>query len=81
MPHSVGLDVSQKPTAFGVVDAEGRRGLRGPSPTDPGPISPLASRHAGAGAKLGVETGAMTPWLVHACVPLVSMSRSWTPVG
>ena len=65
MPHSVGLDVSQKTTAICVVDAEGRRVWRGTSPTDPGSISQLISKHAGAGAKLGVETGAMTPWLVH----------------
>lgn len=65
MPHSVGLDVSQRTTAICVVDAGGRRIWRGTSPTDPGPISQLISRHAGADAKLGVETGAMTPWLVH----------------
>jgi transposase len=65
MPHSVGLDVSRKTTAICVVDAKGQRVWRGTSPTDPGPISQLISRHAGAGAKLGVETGAMTPWVVH----------------
>jgi transposase len=65
MPHSVGLDVSQKTTAICVVDAEGRRVWRGTSPTDPDPISQLIFKHAGADAKLGVETGAMTPWLVH----------------
>jgi hypothetical protein len=65
MPHSVGLDVSQKTTAICVVDAEGRRVWRGTCPTDPCSISQLIFRHAGAGAKLGVETGAMTPWLVH----------------
>jgi transposase len=65
MPHSVGLDVSQKTTAIWVVDAEGRRVWRGACPTDAGPISQLMFKHAGADAKLGVETGAMTPWLVH----------------
>lgn len=65
MPHSVGLDVSQKTTAICMVDAEGRRVWRGTSPTDPGPISHLIAKHAGADATLGVETGAMTPWLVH----------------
>ena len=65
MPHSVGLDVSQKTTAICVVDTEGRRVWRGTCPTDPGPISQLISKHAGTDAKLGVETGAMTPWLVH----------------
>ncbi len=65
MPHSVGLDVSQKTTAICVVDAEGRRVWIGACPTDPGQISQHVFKHAGADAKLGVETGAMTPWLVH----------------
>ncbi len=65
MPHSVGLDVSQKTTAICVVDAEGGRVWRGACPTDPGQISQLIFKHAGTDAKLGVETGAMTPWLVH----------------
>ena len=65
MPHSVGLDVSQKTTAICVVKTEGRRVWRGTAPTDPGQISLLIIRHAGADAKLSVETGAMTPWLVH----------------
>lgn len=65
MPYSVGLDVSQKTTTICVADAERRRVWRSTSPTDPGSISQLISRHAGASAKLGVETGAMTPWLVH----------------
>lgn len=65
MPHSVGLDVSQKTTAICVIDAEGRRIWRGACPTDPGQIALLISKHAGTDAKLGLETGAMTPWLVH----------------
>jgi transposase len=65
MPHSVGLDVSQKTTAICVIDAEGRRIWRGDCPTHPEIISALVSRHAGSDAKVGVETGAMTPWLVH----------------
>ena len=65
MPHSIGLDVSQKTTAICVVDTEGRRVWRGSCPTDPGSISKLISRYGGADARLGVETGAMTPWLVH----------------
>ena len=65
MPHSVGLDVSQKTTAICVVDAEGKRIWRGACPTHPEQISLLVSRHAGSDAKVGVETGAMTPWLVH----------------
>jgi transposase len=61
MPHAVGLDVSQETTAICVVDAEGRRVWRGACPTDASQISQLMFKHAGADAKLGVETGAMTP--------------------
>jgi hypothetical protein len=33
--------------------------------TDPGAISARVLRHAGVDVKVGVETGSMTPWLVH----------------
>ena len=65
MPHYVGLDVSQKTTAICVVDEQGRRLWRGVCATDPGPISARISKHAGVEAKVGIETGSMTPWLVH----------------
>ena len=65
MPHYVGLDVSQKTTSICVVDERGRRLWRGVCVTDPGAISACVLKHAGVDAKVGVETGAMTPWLVH----------------
>src|SRR6188472_2158940 len=65
MPHYVGLDVSQKTTAICVVDAQGKRLWRGVCATDPGAISARVSQHAGVDAKVGIETGSMTPWLVH----------------
>jgi transposase len=65
MPHYVGLDVSQKTTAICVVDEQGRRVWRGLCATDPEAISVRISKHAGLDAKVGVETGSMTPWLVH----------------
>src|SRR4051794_36104890 len=65
MPHYVGLDVSQKTTAICVVDAQGKRLWRGVCATDPGPISARISQHAGVDAKVGIETGSMTSWLVH----------------
>src|SRR3954466_3680211 len=65
MPHYVGLDVSQKTTAICIVDEQGRRLWRGVCATDPGPISARVSKHAGIDAKVGIETGSMTPWLVH----------------
>ena len=65
MPLYVGLDVSQKKTAICAVDARGDRRWRGVCATDPVAIASQIVRHAGADAKVGVETGAMTPWLVH----------------
>jgi len=57
--------LSQKTTAICVVDERGRRLWRGVCVTDPGAISACVLKHAGVDAKVGVETGAMTPWLVH----------------
>jgi transposase len=61
----VGLGVSQKMTAVCVVDNAGRRRWRGQCPTVPEEISVLLRRHAGENARIGIETGALTPWLVH----------------
>ncbi|HEX2681861.1 MAG TPA: IS110 family transposase [Candidatus Acidoferrales bacterium] len=65
MPHYVGLDVSQKTTTICVVDEQGRQLWRGACATDPAAISARVLKHAGIDAKVGVETGSMTPWLVH----------------
>jgi transposase len=65
MTHFVGLDVSQKMTSICVVDNAGRRLWRGQCPSVPEQIGILVRRHAGEDARIGIETGAMTPWLVH----------------
>ena len=65
MAHVVGLDVSQKTTAICVVDTNGTRLWRGVCASNPDQIEAAVRRHAGDDAKVGVETGAMTPWLVH----------------
>jgi len=65
MTRFVGLDVSQKLTAICVVDETGRRLWRGQCPTDPGQIERAVKGQAGEDARIGVETGPMTPWLVH----------------
>ena len=65
MTHFVGLDVSQKMTAICVVDNAGHRLWRGQCPTVLEQITVLVHRHAGDEARIGIETGAMTPWLVH----------------
>ena len=65
MTRFVGLDVSQKLTAVCVVDETGRRVWRGQCATDPAGIERVVRGHAGEDARIGVETGPMTPWLVH----------------
>ena len=65
MTRYVGLDVSQKLTAICVVDDSGRRLWRGQCPSDPEQIERNVRRHGGDDARIGIETGAMTPWLVH----------------
>lgn len=65
MTHYVGLDVSQKTTAICVVDDTGRRLWRGQCTSDPEQVERAVRRHGGDGARLGIETGPMTPWLVH----------------
>ena len=65
MPHYIALDVSQKTTAICVVHDQGRRLGRGVCDTDPGVISARVLEHARVDVRVGVETGSMTPWLVH----------------
>ena len=65
MTRFVGLDVSQKLTAICVVDEAGCRLWRGQCVTDPAGIERVVRGHAGEDARIGIETGPMTPWLVH----------------
>ncbi len=65
MTSYIGLDVSQKMTAICVVDDVGRRLWRGQCPSVPEQIYRAVRRHGGDDARIGIETGAMTPWLVH----------------
>ncbi|MBV9750465.1 MAG: transposase [Acetobacteraceae bacterium] len=65
MTRCVGLDVAQKLTAICVVDGNGRRLWRGQCATDPEQIERAVRGHAGGDAPVGLETGPMTPWLVH----------------
>jgi transposase len=65
MTQYVGLDVSQKTTAICVVDAAGRRLWRGQCASVPERIEQTVRRQAGDDARIGIETGPMTPWLVH----------------
>src|SRR5271165_1243447 len=65
MTRFVGLDVSQKLASICVVDDAGRRLWRGQCHTDPEQIERTVRGHAGDDASIGIETGPMTPWLVH----------------
>jgi len=65
MTRFAALDASQKMTAVCVVDDAGRRMWRGQCPTVPEQINAVMRRHAGDDARIGIETGGMTPWLVH----------------
>ena len=65
MTNYVGLDVSQKTTTLCVVDGDGHRLWRGECISAPEQIARVVMQRAGADARIGVETGPMTPWLVH----------------
>ena len=65
MTHYIGLDVSQKLTSICIVDDASRRLWRGQCASDPEQIERAVRRHGGEDARIGIETGPMTPWLVH----------------
>lgn len=65
MIHYIGLDVSQKMTAICAVDAQGQRLWRDQCSSAPEQIEEAVRRRAGTDARLGIETGPMTPWLIH----------------
>jgi transposase len=66
MSSFVGLDVSQRLTHLCVVDAEGKRVWRGKCATDPIILAQTLRAQAGSDPRVGIETGPLTPWLVHA---------------
>ena len=62
----VGLDVSQRLTSVCILDERGKRVWRGKCATDHGAIEEAIRTRAGGGeVRLGIETGPLTPWLVH----------------
>jgi hypothetical protein len=65
MTYFVGLDVSQKMTAICVVDNAGLGLSRGQCPTPLQQIEAMVRRHAGDDFRIGIKTGAMTPWLMQ----------------
>ena len=65
MTRYVGLDVSQRMTAICIVDEAGHRLWRGQCRSVPSEIEKTVRQHAGEDARIGIETGSMTPWPVH----------------
>ena len=61
----VGLDVSQRSTSVCILDGQGNRIWRGKCATDPAAIEEVIRARAGGAARVGLETGPLTPWLVH----------------
>src|SRR5919112_5973925 len=61
----VGLDVSQRSTSVCILDGQGKRVWRGKCATDPAMIEEVIRARAGGPARVGLETGPLTPWLVH----------------
>ena len=60
-----GLDVGFKRTAVCVVDEAGRIVWRGVVDTHPEALSRALQRWGGKLAKVGLESGSMTPWLAR----------------
>ena len=61
----VGLDVSQRSTSICILDGQGARVWRGKRATDPAAIEEVIRLRAGGATRIGLETGPLTPWLVH----------------
>src|SRR5262249_31104328 len=65
MKMFAGLDVGFKRTAVCVLDEAGRIVWRGVVDTHPEALSRALQRWGGKLAKIGLESGSMTPWLVR----------------
>src|SRR5919206_1727094 len=61
----VGLDVSQRSTSVCILDGQGKRVWRGKCATDPAVVEEVIRARAGGPARIGLETGPLTPRLVH----------------
>src|SRR5262249_60235031 len=65
MKMFAGLDVGFKRTAVCVLDEAGRIVWRGVVDTHPEALSRALQHWGGKLAKIGLESGSMTPWLVR----------------
>jgi transposase len=65
MSHYAALDVSNEETAIHVIDEAGLTVWRGKRASDPEALATALRRHAPELARVGLETGPLTPWLYH----------------
>jgi transposase len=59
----VGLDVSQKETAVGVVEQNGKVVFEGNAASDSGALALVVGKRAPVAERIGFEAGAMASWL------------------
>ena len=71
----VGLDVSLKQTAICVVDGDCGVVWQGCADTPPEMILSALGRWVGKIARLGLETGSITPWLARALKARIAVAR------
>ena len=66
MAYFVGIDISQRQVSICVLDQAGKRLWRGKCLTDPAAITATLQEKVPDGTMtLGLETGPLSPWLVH----------------
>jgi transposase len=65
MEQFVGLDISQAMTHICVVDGKGKKLWQGKCPTEPEKIAKTLHEKSPAAALIGLESGALSPWLWH----------------
>ena len=65
MKNFAGLDVSQSRTTISIIDEQGTRIWKGECSTGPCAIARTLARHASPIERVGLESGPLTPWLVH----------------
>jgi transposase len=66
MEQFVGLDISQAMTHVCVVDGKGKKVWQGKCPTKPEEIATTLRDRSPAATLIGMESGALSPWLWHA---------------
>jgi transposase len=81
----VGCDVSQALTHIAIVDSQGKQLWYGKVKTCPSAIADAVRDKAPDAAKVGMESGALSPWLYHALkemgVPIVCIDARHAKAG